>query len=71
MSVYVADTHPLAWYATGKHQQLLHKVLRAFHAASDTEALIYVPVLWEWEFHSSLHSRLLEGRSFSANQSRM
>ncbi len=47
MSVYVTDTHPLVWYAAGKHRQLSPKVLRAFHAAADAEALIYVPVLWE------------------------
>ena len=49
MSVYVTDTHPLVWYATGTHRQLSPKVLRAFHAAADAEALIYVPafVLWE------------------------
>ena len=47
MSVYVTDTHPLVWYATGRHRQLSHKVLRAFHAASGAAALIYVPVLWE------------------------
>jgi len=47
VSVYVTDTHPLVWYAAGKHRQLSPKVLRAFHAAADAEALIYVPVLWE------------------------
>ena len=47
MSVYVTDTHPLVWYATGKHRQLSHQVLQAFQAASDAEALIYVPVLGE------------------------
>jgi PIN domain nuclease of toxin-antitoxin system len=49
VAVYVTDTHPLIWYATGTHRQLLSKVRRAFHAASDAEALIYVPafVLWE------------------------
>ena len=47
MSVYVTDTHPLVWYATGRHRQLSPKALRAFHAASGAEALIYVPVLWE------------------------
>ncbi len=47
MSVYVTDTHPLVWYAAGKHRQLSPKVLRAFHAAADAEALVYVPVLWE------------------------
>jgi hypothetical protein len=38
--MYVTDTHPLVWYATGKHRQLPHKVLQAFQAASDAEALI-------------------------------
>ena len=49
MSVYVTDTHPLGWYATGKHRQLSPKVRRAFHAASSAEALIYVPVFVLWE----------------------
>jgi PIN domain nuclease of toxin-antitoxin system len=49
VSVYVTDTHPLVWYATGKHRQLSPKVLRAFHAASSAEALIYVPVFVLWE----------------------
>jgi PIN domain nuclease of toxin-antitoxin system len=49
VSVYVTDTHPLVWYATGKHRQLSHKVLRAFHAASGAAALIYVPVFVLWE----------------------
>lgn len=49
MSVYVTDTHPLIWFATGKHVQLSRKVLRTFNAAVRGEALIYVPpfVLWE------------------------
>jgi PIN domain nuclease of toxin-antitoxin system len=47
VSVYITDTHPLVWYATGKHRQLSPKVRRAFHAASSAEVLIYVPVLWE------------------------
>jgi PIN domain nuclease of toxin-antitoxin system len=49
VSIYVTDTHPLVWYATGKHRQLSHRVLQAFHAASDAEALLYVPVFVLWE----------------------
>jgi PIN domain nuclease of toxin-antitoxin system len=47
--VYVTDTHPLIWYATGKEGKLSAKALRAFKAATREEALIYVPpfVLWE------------------------
>ena len=49
MSVYVTDTHPLVWFATGKHAKLSKKALRAFTSASQEQALIYVPafVLWE------------------------
>lgn len=49
MSLYVTDTHPLIWYATGKQAKLSAKALRAFNAATRAEALIYVPgfVLWE------------------------
>ena len=49
MSVYVTDTHPIVWYATGTHRQLSAKVLWAFHAASGAEALIYVPIFVLWE----------------------
>jgi PIN domain nuclease of toxin-antitoxin system len=49
VSVYVTDTHPLVWYATGTHRQLSSKVLRVFQAASGAEALIYVPVFVLWE----------------------
>lgn len=49
MSLYVTDTHPLIWYASGKEGKLSPKALRAFKSASRGEALIYVPpfVLWE------------------------
>jgi PIN domain nuclease of toxin-antitoxin system len=49
VALYVTDTHPLIWYAGGKHHQLSKKALRAFNAAAREEALIYVPgfVLWE------------------------
>jgi PIN domain nuclease of toxin-antitoxin system len=47
--VYVTDTHPLVWYATGTHRRLSQQALRAFQDASGDQALIYVPafVLWE------------------------
>jgi len=49
VSVYVTDTHPLIWYASGKEGKLSPKALRAFKSATREEALIYVPpfVLWE------------------------
>ncbi|MBO0799096.1 MAG: type II toxin-antitoxin system VapC family toxin [Blastocatellia bacterium] len=49
MSIYVTDTHPLIWYATGKHSQLSKKALSAFNAAIRNEALIYVPPFVMWE----------------------
>ena len=49
MSLYVTDTHPLVWYASGKHGKLPKKVLRTFQAASRSEALIHVPVFVLWE----------------------
>lgn len=49
MSVYVTDTHPLVWYASGTHRRLSRNVRRVFQAASDDTALIYVPVFVLWE----------------------
>jgi PIN domain nuclease of toxin-antitoxin system len=57
VSAYVTDTHPLVWYATGKHRQLSSKVLRAFQAAAGAEALIYVPVFVLWEIAMLLKVR--------------
>ena len=47
--MYVTDTHPLIWYATGKHSQLSPKVLSAFQKAETFEALIYIPAVVFWE----------------------
>ncbi len=49
MSVYVTDTHPLVWYASGKHRQLSKKALSAFNAATRDGALICIPVFVLWE----------------------
>jgi len=43
VSAYVTDTHPLVWYAAGKHRKLSRKALRVFNAAARDEALVYVP----------------------------
>jgi PIN domain nuclease of toxin-antitoxin system len=49
MSVYVTDTHPIVWYAGGKHSNLSTKALAVFEAAKNEQAFIYIPspVLWE------------------------
>jgi PIN domain nuclease of toxin-antitoxin system len=49
MSLYVTDTHPLIWYAAGKHNEMSRKALHAFGAAAREQALIYVPVFVLWE----------------------
>lgn len=43
MAVYVTDTHPLIWFASGKHRKLSTAALRAFERANRGEALIWVP----------------------------
>ena len=57
MSVYVTDTHPLVWYATGTHRQLSQKVRRAFHAAEHAAVLIYIPIFVLWEIAMLLKVR--------------
>jgi PIN domain nuclease of toxin-antitoxin system len=57
VSVYVTDTHPLIWYASGKHRQLSKKALTAFQAAWRGDALIYVPVFVFWEIAMLLKVR--------------
>jgi len=49
VAVFVTDTHPLIWYASGKHSRLPQRVLRAFEAAFADLALIVIPssVFWE------------------------
>ncbi len=49
MAVFVTDTHPLVWYATGRHRQLSTKALRAFRAADSGRARILVPAVVLWE----------------------
>ena len=61
MSVYVTDTHPIVWYATGSQRQLSPKVLWAFHAASGAEVLIDVPDLRRWVFVSLLGGMFVLG----------
>ena len=56
MSVYVTDTHPLIWYASGTHRQLSRNVRRIFQSASNDEALIYVPAFVLWELAMLLKS---------------
>jgi PIN domain nuclease of toxin-antitoxin system len=49
MAVFVTDTHPLWWYATGQFRRLSRSGLRAFQMADQDRALIYVPAVVLWE----------------------
>lgn len=52
MALYVTDTHPLIWYASGETRRLSRRSRRIFQQADEQEALVYVPaaVLWEVAF---------------------
>jgi len=49
MAVFVTDTHPLWWYATGQLRRLSPRALRAFQRADEDRGLIYVPAVVLWE----------------------
>lgn len=43
--MFVTDTHPFVWYATGKHTQLSRKVISELEKADKSESLIYIPAV--------------------------
>jgi PIN domain nuclease of toxin-antitoxin system len=49
MAVFVTDTHPLWWYATGQLRKLSPRAMRAFQMADQDRGLIYVPAVVLWE----------------------
>jgi PIN domain nuclease of toxin-antitoxin system len=49
LAVYVTDTHPLIWYASGRHGELSKKALRAYRAADSGRSQILVPAVVLWE----------------------
>lgn len=49
MAVFVTDTHPLWWYATGQPRRLSPRALRAFQMADEGRGLIYIPAVVLWE----------------------
>ena len=62
MAVYVTDTHPLLWYASGHHAKLSKKALRIFNEAVRDRALIYVPAVVLWEIALLNKSRRIQLR---------
>jgi len=49
-TVFVTNTHPIVWYATGQHRRLSRKARRILEQAVAGEMAVCVPtvVLWEW-----------------------
>lgn len=47
--MFISDTHPIIWYATGKHSNLPVRVLECFQKAETYETLIYIPAVVFWE----------------------
>lgn len=43
--MFVTDTHPLVWFATGKLSKLSDKVLTVFRRADRKETAIYIPTV--------------------------
>ena len=62
MAVYVTDTHPLLWYASGHHVKLSKKALRIFNEVARDRALIYVPAVVLWEIALLNKSRRIQLR---------
>ena len=62
MSIYVTDTHPLVWYASGQRRKLSKRVIRIFEDADRNTVLVYVPVMVLWEVSMLIRGRRLELR---------
>ena len=59
MTAFVTDTHPLIWYASGKHARLSQRVTRIFDAVFADRALIVIPAAVFWEIALLLeHDRI-------------
>ena len=60
MSLYVTDTHPLVWYASGQRRKLSKRVIRIFEGADRNTVLVYVPVMVLWEVYTLIRKRRVE-----------
>jgi PIN domain nuclease of toxin-antitoxin system len=59
MPLFVTDTHPLIWYATGQYSKLSRKALRIMEEAERAESLVYIPAPVLLEITVLLRSRNL------------
>ena len=67
MAIFVTDTHPLWWYATGQLRRLSPRALRAFQMADEDRGLIYIPAVVLWEISLLLKiGRLRVDQPFSS-----
>jgi PIN domain nuclease of toxin-antitoxin system len=62
VAVHVSDTHPLVWYATGRHRKLSRRALRLFEAADADAGLIYIPAVVLWELALLQRARVISLR---------
>ena len=62
MSLYVTDTHPLVWYASGQRHKLSKRVIRIFEGADRNTVLVYVPAMVLWEVYTLIRKRRVELR---------
>lgn len=61
--IYVTDTHPFIFYATGVTKKLSRVALRTFSRAENGRATIYIPTICFFEL-----SLLLEGGSVRSSE---
>jgi len=62
MALYVTDTHPLVWYASGQRGKLSKRAIRIFEDADRNTVLVYVPVMVLWEVSMLIRGRRIELR---------
>ena len=62
MPLYVTDTHPLVWYASGQRRKLSKRVIRIFEGADRNTVLVYVPAMVLWEVYTLIRKRRVELR---------
>src|SRR5438128_4909927 len=49
--MFATDTHPMAYFAGGRHSTLSRRALRLFQDAKEAKTVIYIPSPAVWEIH--------------------
>ena len=58
--MFVTDTHPIAYFSSGKHSRLSRRSLRLFEDAQKAKIVIYVPAPALWEIADLVAIRRIE-----------